>query len=264
MSNLTNLKKELKSLANPEQAKNLQRFFKTGKGEYGEGDVFLGVEGGVPAKRKIAKRYSDLSFKDLQNLLDSKIHEHRFMALIILVNKFKNSAKNPAKSDFAGRDNKFHKVRVSNTLQKEIFDFYIKNSKKINNWDLVDTSAPYIAGQYLLKLPKPGFGKRKVLYKFARSKNLWEKRISIISTYAFIREKQFEDTLKIAEILLSDKHDLIHKAVGWMLREVGNRDRKVEEKFLKKHYKKIPRTTLRYAIEKFPEDLRLRYLKGEI
>lgn len=230
---LSELKKELKTLSNPERAKNLQRFFKTGKGEYGEGDVFLGIEGGVPAKRKIAKRYFDLNFKGLQKLLDSKIHEHRFMALIILINRF-------------------------NKEEKKVFDFYIKNTRNINNWDLVDVSAHKIMGQYLLNKD------RKILCKFAKSKNLWEKRIAIISTYAFIREEEFDDILKISEIFLDDEHDLIHKAVGWMLREVGNRDRKVEEKFLKKYYKKMPRTMLRYAIEKFPEDLRQKYLKGII
>ncbi|MBU1557478.1 DNA alkylation repair protein [Patescibacteria group bacterium] len=244
MSNLTELKKELKSLSDFEKAKNLQRFFKTGKGEYGEGDVFLGVIGGVPTKRKIAKRYLDLSFNNLQNLLDSSIHEHRFIALVILNNQFI----------------KFVKLD-SAEKQKEIFDFYIKNTKKVNNWDLVDTSAPNIVGQYLLR---QGLSKRKILYRLAKSENLWEKRISIISTYAFIREGEFDDTLKISEILLNDEHDLIHKAVGWMLREVGNRNREVEEKFLKKHYLKMPRTMLRYAIEKFPEDLRQKYLKGKI
>ena len=170
--------------------------------------------------------------------------------MVILGSKFKN------RGTSEGSQNP--KLSVG---REEIFDFYIKNSKRINNWDLVDTSAPNIVGQYLLK---QRFGKRKILYKFSKSKNLWEKRISIISTYAFIREGDFGDTLKIAEILLDDKHDLIHKAVGWMLREVGNRDRKVEEIFLKKHYTKMPRTMLRDAIEKFPEDLSVKYLKGEI
>ena len=250
------IKKELNILGNSERAKNLQRFFKTGKGEYGEGDVFLGIDGGVPAKRKIAKKYENLSFSNLQNLLDSKIHEYRFIALVILVNKFKK----------IGKSN-FPKCKPSKCLQnsqllveqKEIFDFYIKNARRVNNWDLVDTSAPHIVGRYLQNKKD-----REILYKFAKSKNLWKKRISIISTFAFIRKGQFEDTLKIAEILLNDEHDLIHKAVGWMLREVGNKDRKVEERFLIKHYGQMPRTMLRYAIEKFPESLRQKYLKGEI
>lgn len=240
MNSLLELKKELKSLANPEQAKNLQRFFKTGKGDYGEGDIFLGIY--VPVQRKVAKKY-DLELEDIQILLNSKIHEEKFVALCILIDKYKKSGS------------------PGNPSQKDIFDFYIKNSKKINNWDLVDVSAPYIAGQYLLRTI---LSKRKILYKLAKSKNLWEKRISILSTFAFIKEKQFDDTLKISEILLTDDHDLIHKSVGWMLREVGNRNRKVEERFLRKYYKKMPRTMLRYAIEKFPEDLRQKYLKGKV
>jgi len=231
MSKLSELKKELQSLSDKEQAKNLQRFFKTEKGDYGEGDIFLGIK--VPIQRKVANKYIDLSLEDLQDLLNSKIHEHRFTALIILITQF-----------------------LSDSLQKKkIFDFYLKNTKNINNWDLVDISAPKIVGKYLLDKD------RKILYKLAKSKNLWEKRIAIISTFAFIKEKQFDDTLKISEILLNDNHDLIHKAVGWALREVGNKDRKVEEKFLKKHYIQMPRTMFRYAIEKFPEELRQRYLK---
>jgi 3-methyladenine DNA glycosylase AlkD len=232
MSKLLELKKELKSLADKEQSRNLQRFFKTGKGEYGEGDIFLGIK--VPVQRNVAKKYTDLNLKYLQILLNSKIHEYRFIALIILIKK----------------------SGVSSDALKEIFGFYIKNSKNVNNWDLVDISAPHIVGRFLSDKSN-----RKILYKFAKSKNLWEKRIAIISTFSFIRENQFQDTLKIAEILLSDDHDLIHKAVGWMLREVGNRDRRTEEIFLKKYYKKMPRTMLRYAIEKFPKDLRVSYLK---
>ncbi|OGD67684.1 DNA alkylation repair protein [Candidatus Campbellbacteria bacterium RIFOXYC2_FULL_35_25] len=233
---LTQLKKELKNNANSEQAKNLQRFFKTGKGEYGEGDIFLGIY--VPVQRKIAKKY-DLELVDIQKLLNSNIHEERLVGLFILIDKYQKSG-------------------VSVTQQKQIFDFYLKNTKSINNWDLVDLSAPKITGRYLLEKD------RNILYKLAESKNLWEKRIAILSTFAFIRENQFDDTLKISEILLNDNHDLIHKAVGWALREVGKRDMKEEEKFLKKYYKKMPRTTLRYAIEKFPEGLRLKYLKGKI
>lgn len=237
MNSLSQLKKELKQNANPEKAKVLQRFFKTGKGEYGEGDIFLGIY--VPIQRKIAKKY-DLSLVDIQKLLNSKIHDERLVALFILINKYKKSW------PLGGQ-------------QKEIFDFYLKNTKRINNWDLVDLSAPNIVGDFLL--PRLNLGNRKILYKLAESDNLWEKRISIISTLTFIRVGEFKDTLKISEILLNDKHDLIHKAVGWMLREVGKRDQKVEEKFLKKHYKKMPRTMLRYAVERFPEDLRQKYLE---
>jgi len=235
---LVKLKKELKQNSDVEKAKTALWFFKTGKGEYGEGQKFLGID--TPTKRKIAKKYADLNFDDLQELLNSNIHDYHFIALVILIEKYKN-------------------CKVSDVLQKKIFDFYIKNSKNINNWDLVDISAPNIVGRYLLDKTD-----RKILYKFAQSKNLWEKRISIISTFALIRENQFTDTLKISEILLDDKHDLIHKAVGWMLREVGNRDRKIEEIFLKKYCKKMPRTMLRYATEKFSEKLRKSYLLGNI
>ncbi|MFH1501289.1 MAG: DNA alkylation repair protein, partial [archaeon] len=192
MSRIENLKGELKKFANPEKAKILARFFKTGEGEYGEGMKFLGLD--TPNSRKIAKSYNDLSLKDLGILLGDEYHDYRFVSLVILVNKFKGA---------------------SEKEKGDIYRFYIKNSKRMNNWDLVDVSSHHIVGQYLLDKNK------EALYKLARSNNLWEKRISIISTYAFIRNNQFEDTLKIAEILLNDCHDLIHKAVGWMLREVG-------------------------------------------
>ncbi len=231
---LNSLRTELKSLANPEKAKILQKYFKTGEGEYGKEDIFLGIS--VPEQRKIAKKFfKDLTLNEIQILLNSKIHEERFTALEILNFKYETS------------------------LEKEkIVKFYLKNTKKINNWDLVDTSAPFILGDYLK-------GKDKsILYSLARSKNLWAKRIAIISTFAFIKQKQFSDTTKISKILLKDRHDLIHKAVGWMLREIGNRDEKTLEKFLAQNYKKMPRTMLRYAIEKFPKDKRQNYLKGEI
>ena len=227
---LNNLKHELQELKDSKKAEIYARFFKTGKGQYGKGDIFLGIT--VPNQRKVAKNYQNLPLKDIQVLLLDKIHEYRFTALIILVTKYKKA------------NNK-----------KEIFDFYIKNTKNINNWDLVDTSAPYILGDYLLDKD------RKIIYTFAKSDNLWEKRIAILSTFAFIRNNDFKDTINIAEILLNDKHDLIHKAVGWMLREVGKKDQNLEEEFLKKHYKIMPRTTLRYAIEKFNEDKRQFYLK---
>lgn len=228
--NLSNLKSDLKKLADPEQAKHLARFFKTGKGEYGEGDIFLGIK--VPDQRKVAKEYTNLSLKDIQILLKSKIHEHRFVTLLILIDKYNKT------------DNK-----------EEIVNIYLKNAKNVNNWDLVDLSAHKILGDYLLDKD------RKILYKLAKSRNLWEKRIAIISTFAFINKNQFDDTLQISEILLNDKHDLIHKAVGWMLREVGKKKQSVEEKFLKQHYKKMPRTMLRYAIEKFDDNKRKFYMQ---
>jgi 3-methyladenine DNA glycosylase AlkD len=232
---LTEIRKAILKQKNPIQAVNLQRFFKTGKGEYGEGDIFYGIK--VPEQRIIAKQFKDLALDDLKNLILSKVHEERLIAAFILVDQFKSG------------DEKKKKI---------IFNFYLKNRKGINNWDLVDLSAPKIVGAYLIDKEKD------LLYKFARSKDLWEKRMSIISTQAFIREHYFDDTLNISEILLSDKHDLIHKAVGWMLREVGNRDMETEEEFLRKHYKKVPRTMLRYAIEKFTEQKRNAYLKGKI
>jgi 3-methyladenine DNA glycosylase AlkD len=232
---LLEIRKEIKKQANPKQAVILQRFFKTGKGEYGEGDIFYGIK--VPVQRTIAKRFKDLAFEDLKVLISAKVHEERLVAAFILVDQYK---------------------RGDEKKKKIVFDFYLKNRKGINNWDLVDLSAPKIVGAYLIDKEK------ELLYKFADSKNLWEKRIAIISTQTFIREHFFEDTLNISEILLQDKHDLIHKAVGWMLREVGNRDLETEEEFLKKHYKTMPRTMLRYAIEKFPEQKRIAYLRGKI
>jgi len=232
---LKDIRKKIESEKNPKQAVILQRFFKTGKGEYGEGDVFYGIK--VPVQRTIAKMFNDLSLDDLKELIHSKIHEERLIAAFILIDQYKK-----------GDEKK----------KKTVFDFYLRNRKGINNWDLVDLSAPKIVGEHLLNKEKD------LLYKFARSKDLWEKRISIISTQTFIREHFYEDTLNISKILLQDKHDLIHKAVGWMLREVGNRDLETEEEFLRKHYKTMPRTMLRYAIEKFPEQKRIAYLRGKI
>ena len=232
---LTEIRKAISKQKNPTQALVLQRFFKTGKGEYGEGDIFYGIK--VPEQRTIAKQFKDLTFDDLKELIKSKVHEERLITAFILVDQYK---------------------RGDEKKKKIIFDFYLKNRKGINNWDLVDLSAPKIVGAYLIDKEK------ELLYKFANSNDLWEKRISIISTQAFIREHFFEDTLNISKILLGDKHDLIHKAVGWMLREIGNRDLETEEEFLKKHYKTMPRTMLRYAIEKFPEQKRIAYLKGKI
>ena len=232
---LDTVRDEIKKNADPKQAVILQRFFKTGKGEYGEGDVFYGIK--VPVQRTIAKKFSELALPDLRKLLGSKIHEERLIAAFILVGRYK---------------------KAEGKKKKEIFEFYLKNRKGINNWDLVDLTAPKIIGLHLLDKEKD------LLYKLAKSKDLWDKRIAIISTQAFIREHFFEDTLSISEILLHDKHDLIHKAVGWMLREIGNRDLRTEEEFLIKHYKSMPRTMLRYAIEKFPEQKRIKYLKGLI
>lgn len=207
----------------------MQGFFKTGKGGYAEGDIFLGVV--VPETRKLVKKYKNIALKDAVKLLRSKIHEERLAALLILVDKFQ-----------------------TDQGKEEIYNLYLKNTKHINNWDLVDLSAGQIVGDYLFVKPKT------ILFKLARSKNFWERRIAIMATFNFIKKNQFKETLKIAEMLLIDTHDLIHKAVGWMLREVGKRNLKVEDDFLKKHYQKMPRTMLRYAIEKFPEKKRGRYL----
>jgi 3-methyladenine DNA glycosylase AlkD len=238
---LNNLKKYLSCFSDFEKAKILQGFFKTKKGEYGEGDIFIGVT--VPNIRKVAKAFSEIELNDIKMILYSKIHEERLCALLILVEKFNEKDPSQIKTQFDG-------------VKKEIFYFYVKNTKQINNWDLVDLSAPKIVGEYLIDK------KKDILYKFAVSKNLWEKRISIISTYTFIKNNYFEDTFKIAEILMNDKHDLIHKAVGWMLREVGKRSLRDEENFLKKYSEIMPRTMLRYAIEKFPEEKRLKYLNN--
>lgn len=222
---------DLKSAGHPDKVRILSGFFKTGHGQYGEGDIFLGIY--VPVQRQIAKRYSDLDFKSLEILLKSKIHEHRLGALYILIGQYKK----------ADEKNK-----------EKIYKFYLKNIKGINNWDLVDTSCPNVVGQWLKDRPKD------ILYKMAKSKNLWQKRIAVISTLAFIRFGQFTDTLKISELLMNDKHDLIHKAVGWMLREVGKQDEKVLKKFLDKFAAKMPRTMLRYSIEKFNQSDRNYYL----
>lgn len=235
---INKLRKELEKLANPQKAKVYQRFFKTGKGEYGEGDVFLGLT--VPQSREIAIKYKDLEFDNIKKLLQSKIHEERLIALLILVHRFNQKDKKDDKE------------------KKKIFDFYLANTKYINNWDLVDLSADKIVGQYLLDKSK------NILFSLARSKNLWERRISIVATYQFIKDGRYQETLTISKMLINDKNDLIHKAVGWMLREVGKLgSQEILEKFLKMHYKKMPRTMLRYAIERFPEKLRKKYLSRE-
>ena len=226
---------ELKKAGSKKDAEILQWFFKTGKGEYGEGDKFLGIR--VPKIREIAKKNKTLTSEEINKALKSKFHEERLCALLILVERYSR----------AGEEEK-----------EEIVKFYLANTKYINNWDLVDLTAPKILGKHLLNR------NRKILTKLSRSENLWERRISILSTFEFIRKKDFSDTLKISKRLLKDEQDLIHKAVGWMLREIGKRDLETEEEFLKKHYKKMPRTMLRYAIEKFPEKKRLAYLEGRM
>ncbi len=241
---LENIEKELEKHADSEKAKISQGFFKTNLGQYGEGDVFLGIS--VPQQRQIAREFKDLDMNKLQELLNSDIHEKRLIALLILIEQFKKASKEKNPSN-----------------EKQIIDFYLDNAKKnnINNWDLVDLSAHKIIGGYLLDKNNK---EKDILYNLAKSKNLWEKRIAIVSCFAFIRTNDFEDAIKISEILLKDSHDLIHKSVGWMLREVGKKDEKVLEDFLKRHYKQMSRTTLRYAIERFEEKKRLKYLRGEI
>jgi 3-methyladenine DNA glycosylase AlkD len=228
MSNvLKTLKSNLHTLADPKKKQILQRFFKTAPGEYAEGDIFLGIT--VPNQRLIAKKYfREISLIDTEKLVKSKIHEERLTALFILNAKYQK-AQEPEKS--------------------EIIKLYLENKAHINNWDLVDSSAPYILGDYLLDKDKA------TLYKLAKSTNLWDRRIAIMATFAFIKQHDFSNTLKIAEILIHDPHDLIHKAVGWMLREIGNRDKAVELNFLKSYADQMPRVMYRYAVEKFtPEE----------
>ena len=227
---------EIQALANKEIAKHSLRFFKTSKGEYGYGDVFLGVR--TPQIRLIAKKYIDISTTDMKTIIKSKYHEERLLGLIILVNKYSKA--------------KDEKVR------NQLYKIYVSSFKYVNNWDLVDVTCPHVIGKHLMNK------ERSILYSWAKSNDLWTKRIAIVSTHWFIRKNDLDDTFKIAEILLNDEHDLIHKAVGWMLREAGKRDLEKEEIFLKKHYKNMPRTMLRYSIEKFPEPKRQKYLKGTI
>jgi 3-methyladenine DNA glycosylase AlkD len=229
------LSNALKDIADPEYAiLYSQRFFKTGKGEYAERDEFLGIR--VPVLRKYAKQFNELSLTETRKLLRSSYHEERLCALFILVNKYTSS----------------------NHEKSVIYKLYLNNTKYINSWDLVDSSAYKIVGAHLHKKNK------SPLYKLSRSKNIWERRISIISTLYFIKNREFDDALEIAKVLLNDKEELIHKAVGWMLREVGKQNIKVEKLFLLKNYNKMPRMMLRYAIEKFPETERKKYLLGKI
>lgn len=224
--------KTLNSHGNKRDAVFLQRFFKTGPGQYSEGDIFIGLR--VPTTRLLIKGYEFLELSEIQKLLSSKIHEHRLAALLILVKKF------------SGADE---------ALRKKIYELYLKNSKNINNWDLVDSSAEHIVGGYLADKSKA------ILKKLAKSKLLWERRIAVLATFHYIKKGRAQENFEIAQMLLKDEHDLIHKAVGWMLREVGKRcSRPMEETFLKKHYKMMPRTMLRYAIEHFPADLKKFYM----
>ena len=232
---VADIRRHLQTISDPKFAEQSQRYFKTGPGDYGEGDQFIGVR--VPVLRSIAKQHRDLSLADAELLLQSPIHEERLLALLILVIRYDK-----------GRE----------AVRKDVFDLYCRNMRFVNNWDLVDSSAHLLVGPYLQNRS------RRLLHHLAKSKVLWERRIAIMSTFAYIKAGEFDETLKLAETLLHDDHDLIHKAVGWMLREIGNRHREVEEAFLKKHYHHMPRTMLRYAIEKFPEQQRKRYLDGRI
>ncbi len=235
MTRLELLRNDLHNLADRKIADHSLKFFKTARGEYGEGDRFIGVR--VPKIRKLARAYRDITASDIKNLLHSEIHEERLLATVIMVEQYK-------RADTAERDT--------------LFKLYVNHTHRINNWDLVDTSVPHIVGHYLYNRDKG------LLYQWAASASIWQRRMAIMATFYFIRQLQFADSLRIAEILVNDSHDLIHKAVGWMLREVGNRDLACEESFLKKYYKKMPRTMLRYAIEKFDQPKRKKYLNGEI
>jgi 3-methyladenine DNA glycosylase AlkD len=230
---LEKIRFELNKYSSKAKAKLLQRFFKTGPGEYAEGDIFLGVT--VPNTRKVALDFSNLSDEDNLRLLRSSFHEERLLALLIFIGKYNKG---------------------SDIVKKKIYELYLANTRYINNWDLVDLSALRIVGAYLVDKS------RKPLYTLAGSKSLWERRIAVLATFYFIRHNQFADLLNIAELLMDDEEDLIHKAVGWMLREVGKRDSRLEESFLNKHCHRMPRVMLRYAIERFPEAKRKMYLGG--
>lgn len=231
----TQAKKALKEYASPARAKALQRFFKTAKGEYGYGDIFIGVT--VPQTRLVAKKFVELPLKEVKKLLSSRIHEERLLALIILVVQF---------------------AKASEEQKLKIFRIYLSLRKHINNWDLVDISAHKIIGPYLKTR------NRAVLYELAVSKSIWDKRIAILATFHFIRNRDFADTTRLAKQYLNEEHDLMHKATGWMLREMGKVDLKALERFLKANYKAMPRTMLRYAIERLPERRRKAYLAGNV
>ncbi|MBQ8529595.1 MAG: DNA alkylation repair protein [Parabacteroides sp.] len=225
---------ELQSIGSSEKAVHLSRFFKTGPGQYGEGDRFLGVM--VPYSRAIAKANKAMPLEEVQLLLESPWHEARLCALLILVYRFKER-------------------KITEEEREQIYSFYIKNARRCNNWDLVDLSCRDIVGEYLVDKD------RSILYRLADSENLWEQRIAVVATWAFIRRSDFNDTLALAERLMAHKHDLMHKAVGWMLREVGKKDRETLTNFLEKNATQLPRTTLRYAIEHYPEPQRQYFLK---
>jgi len=228
------VQERLHALGDPHQARLLQRYFKTGPGEYGEGDIFVGMR--VPLVRKLAREYRSLPFSETVRLLQSPIHEARLLALLLFIHAY---------------------ARGDGELREKIFAEYLRNTRFINNWDLVDISAGHIVGAHLKD------GNRERLPALAESELLWERRIAVMATSFFIRQGEFDETLRLAELLLRDPHDLIHKAVGWMLREIGKRDLAAEESFLRAHCRVMPRTMLRYAVEKFPEELRRRYLQGE-
>ncbi len=232
--NANKASKKLHGLASPEVAAASARFFKTGPGQYGEGDTFIGVR--VPALRKLAREFRHLPLSEIEALLRSPVHEERLLALLVLVLG-------------VGKGDDAHK--------KTVYDFYLDNTQHVNNWDLVDSSAPAIVGGYLRDKP------RKPLVRLAKSASLWERRIAVAATQHFIRLGEFEDTLTVSRLLLSDKEDLIHKATGWMLREVGDRDEAALAAFLDEHVAVMPRTMLRYAIEHLPPETRRGYLDAD-
>jgi len=234
-STLTEVKHELRALADPRDAEHLQRFFKTGKGQYGEGDRFLGVR--VPSLRALARRFRSLPHDHVLNLLRSPWHEQRLLALLLLVDHYR---------------------RGTEAEREAISRAYLDHTEYINNWDLVDSSAEHIVGPQLDPADMHG------LEVLARSKSLWERRIAMLATFHWIKKGEFRPALHVAKLLLNDEHDLIHKAVGWMLREIGKRDLAAEERFLGEHCRTMPRTMLRYAIERFSEPRRRRYLLGEV
>lgn len=230
------IRKQLRKYSSKEKAEILSRFFKTGRGQYGEGDIFAGIK--VPDIRKVVKEYyAQMSTVDTLKFLRSDIHEERMFALLVLVSRYQKG---------------------NNDLKERIFNIFLKNTEYINNWDLVDVTVPHVVGDYLSDKD------RRVLYDLARSSDLWKRRIAIVATFRFIKLGELNDTFAISRLLLDDKHDLIHKAVGWMLREAGKKDLCMLKSFLKENISVMPRTMLRYAIEKFPESERKNYLKGTV
>jgi 3-methyladenine DNA glycosylase AlkD len=240
---LEKIRKKLHKKSNKNKAKILQRFFKTGKGEYGEGDVFLGVT--IPRIREITKKF-EINMKEIRELLKSKVHEERMLGTLFLVKEYEKTKKEKNEKEM-----------------KRIFEFYLKNIKSFNNWDLIDLSAPKIIGDYLLE----NKNERKILYELSNLnkgkgfEDLWKKRIAIVSTWTFIRNNEFKDTIKIAKKYLKEEHDLLHKATGWMLREVGKKNKKILLDFLDKYYREMPRTMLRYAIERLDKNKKEYYMK---